>query len=238
MRRLVYLFILPFLFSANKSEAQSFSMQHDTIAVTTYAFLESNNAITNLSSSAVTVSWKIIYENFPQSWRTSAAFGLCDNIFCYDTSIFAGGTRVMDTISAGQQSIFKLQIDASSPNVVPTGTSPIYLTAELWDATTRDTVTFVIYKWNPNNVNKVTNSRDEVTLYPNPAYNEVNVTFNKEMGVKNVAVYNLVGKQISNYRVNGTSAKLDIDKIPSGIYFLRLIDANGRIVATRRFTHQ
>lgn len=239
MRRLVYLLALPFLFGASKTQAQSFTMQHDTMVVTAHAFTEANNIITNNTSSAISISWKVIYENMPMSWKNYSGFGICDNIMCYDTSVLGGSGRTTDTISGSTQSLFKLQINGASANLsAATASSPIYITFELTEGTTKDTVTFAVYRWTTN-VSKTTSlAKDEVLVYPNPAYQEVNVTFSKDMGVRNVAIYNLVGKQISSYRVSTNSAKLDLEKIPAGIYFLRLIDANGRIVATRRFTHQ
>lgn len=238
MRRIVYLFILPLLFSADTIQAQSFTMQHDTVTVTAYGYADIYNYLTNNTSDTLTVNWRVIYENLPQSWKNHAAFGICDNVTCYDTSVLSGSALKTDTVSAGKNMPFKLQIDVSSSSVTPTTAgSPMYISFELSEGTTIDTVTFAINKW-ATNISRVNNSKDEVAVYPNPAYNEVNVTFNKELGVRNVAIYNLVGKQINNYRVNGNSAKLDIARIPAGIYFLRLVDNNGRVVATRRFTHQ
>lgn len=238
MRRLVYIFVLPLLFSAGKLEAQSFTMQHDTITTTAYGYVDIYNYLTNNTSDTLRVKWKVIYENLPQSWEDYAAFGICDNVTCYDKAVLTGGTLTTDTIGAGKNMSFKMQIDVSSSSVTPTSAgNPMYVSYELSEGTTIDTVTFAIYKWGTN-IAKVNNSKDDISLYPNPAQNEVNVTFNRELGVKNVAIYNLVGKQISVYRVNGTSAKLDIERIPAGIYFLRLVDSNGRVVATRRFTHQ
>jgi hypothetical protein len=79
---------------------------------------------------------------------------------------------------------------------------------------------------------------DEVVLYPNPAKGSVNVVFDPSMGVKNIAIYNLIGKAVSVYKVTGNSAKLDLTDVPSGIYFLRLSNTQGKIVATRKFTRQ
>lgn len=239
MRRLVYLFALPLLFSANKSEAQNFAPQKDTAVATAYGYIDLYNNITNNTSDTISLSWRVIGETLPQSWKDNAAFGLCDNVTCYDKAIFGGSIQTSDTFGAGKTMLFKVQLDVTAASVVPsTGSVPYYVTAELTNGSTIDTVTFGIYKWNTNNVSKIAITREDVVLYPNPAYGEVNVTFNKELGVKNVAIYNLVGKQVSAYRVNGTSAKLDIEKIPAGIYFLRMMDSNGRVVATRRFTHQ
>lgn len=238
MRRLVYLFALPLLFAANKSQAQSFSMQKDTATAAVYGYIDLYNNLTNLTSDTIRVSWKILSHTFPPSWVSGASIGICDNVTCYDTQILTGTVQTTDTIPGNSTMPFKIQLDVTPSSVVPTTGAPYFATIELTQGSTTDTVTFAAYKWNTNNVNKVASSREEVILYPNPAYNEVNVSFNRELGVKNVAIYNLVGKQVSNYRVNGNSAKLDIERIPAGIYFLRLVDGNGRVVATRRFTHQ
>ena len=99
------------------------------------------------------------------------------------------------------------------------------------------TTTYVISKW-ATSVSNVSRNEDNVTLYPNPAREDLNVRFDGQAGVKNIAVYNLIGKMVSIYKVQGNSAKLNLNNIPSGIYFVRLLDGNGRIIATRKFTHQ
>jgi hypothetical protein len=82
-------------------------------------------------------------------------------------------------------------------------------------------------------------SQDDVVLYPNPAYDNVNVLFNAEAKVKNIAIYNIIGKVMSVYRVTANnSANLNVENIPSGIYFIRLLNTEGGIVATRKFTKQ
>lgn len=237
MRKIVYLLALPFLFAANAASAQSFTMQKDTVSVAGSQYFDISNYIHNDTTIAIKVSWRIIQENLPQSWKDNASFGLCDNIMCYTNSVLGGSTQTTDTILADSQTIFKVQLDLGPSTVLPTTSGPVYVTVELTQGSTIDTVTFVAYKW-ATNISKTQIAKDEITLYPNPAQNEVNVTFGKETGVKTIAIYNLVGKQMVAYRTNGTSAKLDIDKIPSGIYFVRLMDNSGRVVATRRFTHQ
>jgi hypothetical protein len=62
--------------------------------------------------------------------------------------------------------------------------------------------------------------------------------FNEAAGIRNIAVYNLIGKPVMVYKVtDNNSAKLNIGSIPSGVYFLRLFDGQGRVTAIRKFTH-
>jgi hypothetical protein len=76
------------------------------------------------------------------------------------------------------------------------------------------------------------------SLYPNPALNEINVVYDGSADVKDIAVYNLIGRVMMVYKVTGSSANLNIENIPAGIYFVRLLNTHGNVVITRRFTKQ
>lgn len=79
----------------------------------------------------------------------------------------------------------------------------------------------------------------EIVLYPNPAINELNVLYDAKADVKNIAVYNLIGRLMTVYKTaeNG-SANLNLEGIPPGIYYVWLINSEGNIVATKKFTKQ
>lgn len=238
MRKIVYLLLLPLMFAATMVQAQTFTMQKDTATGIVSAYADVYNYINNSTSGIISVDWRIIGHNLPMNWVDSAKFGLCDNVTCYDTGVLNQGNIVTtDTFGPGRKCLFKLQMDASSSNLAPAG--PFYISCELTSGSTTDTVTFIVQKF-ATSVQKLSSAaREDVTLYPNPAFGEVNVTFSKEANIKHIAIYNLVGKQVASFRnSSSTSAKLDIEKIPSGIYFVRLMDGSGRVVATRRFTHQ
>jgi hypothetical protein len=81
--------------------------------------------------------------------------------------------------------------------------------------------------------------QDEIIIYPNPAHEEVNIIYGADAGVKNIVIYNLIGKTVSAFKpIDNSSASLSIENLPTGIYFVRLIDAQGAVVATRKFTKQ
>jgi len=82
-------------------------------------------------------------------------------------------------------------------------------------------------------------SREEKSVvYPNPATNDINIVFDENADVKNIALYNVIGKVMNVYKVSGNSANLNIENLPSGIYFVKLYSANGSVVVTRKFTKQ
>lgn len=80
---------------------------------------------------------------------------------------------------------------------------------------------------------------DDMLVYPNPAGNELNIVYDVAADIKNIAVYNLIGKMVAVYKVTGTnSANLNLDSLSPGIYFVRLFNAQGEVVMARRFTRQ
>lgn len=238
MKRFFYTFLPICLLTLgyNVSQAQTFKTDKDSVEVAVSGYVDMHDDITNLTNDTIRVTWKIFDHNLPQSWVDNAQFGLCDNTQCYPNTILIGTTQVSDTISANSKALFKAQFNVSSANVPPS-TIPYHVTCQLVSGTTIDTVTFVISKF-PTSITTTINTNNDIVLYPNPAQSELNIKFDKDQGVSYIAIYNLVGKQISQYKVSGNSAKLDIQNIPSGIYFIRLTDNTGQVVATRRFTHQ
>jgi hypothetical protein len=210
-------------------------------------FINFHNDITP-TNGPIKINWKVkSINNLPNTWYNSINnFGICDNNNCYlyvnDGSPVDADVHKTSFINTGiteaqkASRTFKIQIDAGD---YPAG-GPYYITATLTDtndATSTKDVVFAFSKW-PTSVSSVNQNTDDVSIYPNPAKGDINVVFNGNAGIKNISVYNLIGKVVSVYKVNGNSAKLDLSNMPSGIYFMRLVDNTGRIVATRKFTHQ
>lgn len=219
------------VFAASNANAQDFTATADTIYYTVNGAMNVHNDLT-AHVSTVTVAWNVTYNNIPSDWKTG--LGICDNVACYPSSIL-NGTTTDTTAPFSSTCDFHLQLDLT--NATTSGT--YYVTLHLMEvggAGTMKNITFAINRW-PTGISKVNRNAD-VTLYPNPAINDVNLVFDPNAGIRNVAVYNLIGKQVSAYRVAGSSARLDLGNVPSGIYFVRLMDAQGNVVTTKKFTHQ
>lgn len=241
MRRIVLTAALALagLISANNVNAQSFTMAHDTIKATVWGPTVLSNDITNNTSLPINISWHVIYHNLPTSWQVEA--GICDNINCYSNNILGtsstpntppftppGVGKTSDTFSSHME----MHMQAELSGVTAGG--PYYVSIELVNGATKDTMTFEMQKW-PTSVN-TTSSKQDVTVYPNPASDEVNVVFDANSGIKTISIRNIIGKVVGNYKVTGNSAKLNISNLQSGIYFLNLADAQGRIIAIKKFT--
>lgn len=199
------------------------------------------NRLRSTSSTPVTLRWRVLNpaSAVPSGWTLT---GVCDNLGCrsaattldntwkesgmYDNSNFSPLTNDFHiqyddmTTAPNATSVFQIQVQDVANN------------------SSQKTLTFIASKGTAGVV-KITRSEDEVVLYPNPARGAINVLFSADAGVKNIALYNLIGKPVMVYRVQGaSSAKLELETVPSGVYFIRLLDAQGHVVATRRFTHQ
>lgn len=188
--------------------------------------------ITNQTNNPLKVKWNITSSNFPSGWVFE---GLCDNVTCYIGNVTNGDVYETDPYLPNTQGVFYTNFngDAAANNTWA------YVRAQIRDTINNyaKTVTFIAYK-GALGISNVTRYDDEVVLYPNPARNNVNVLFDGNMGVRNIAIFNLIGKPVKIFKVQGNSAKLELAEIPSGIYFVRLINSQGKIVATRKLTRQ
>ena len=62
----------------------------------------------------------------------------------------------------------------------------------------------------------------EVNVFQNPANNQINVQVNKEQIGKQLAVFDISGREIFTAKLNNASTSIDISEWSSGVYFLRL----------------
>jgi hypothetical protein len=205
------------------------------------AQLEVDNDIKSSSGNPVFIKWHVINSSFGTGWEKFGS-GFCDNVLCYtalsgNTNIFDDHTVQKSDAYGSNYGIFHMVFQTNNPSVGSSAWVQVSAQDTVSGAPAR-TLTFVAYAAAAGVVNM--SSSDDVVLYPNPAREAVNVVYDNRAGIKTIAIYNLIGKMVSPlYKptANG-SAKIDINDMPSGVYFIRLMDGQGRTIATRRFVHQ
>lgn len=193
--------------------------------------LNLHNDIKSASASPIKITWHIDDYSFAPKMGTG---GVCDNSLCRDSSsLFGlGATFTSDDYTNVFNEFKAIFTDYGAAN----GAKSLLAVTATSGATTRHLV-FIVTKVQTS-VPSV-NVNDNITMFPNPAKDFINVLYDAKANIKTAAIYNLIGKTIQVYKVSdNNSAKLDLNNIPSGIYFLRLMNANGQVVATRRFTRQ
>ena len=189
--------------------------------------------ITNDTSYNLNLKWKIVASSFPADWYSGTALSICDDANCIpntSSQLWNGTSGYYDS------SLYNLS--------AATSFGSYYLTIHVTDVTNgvvgaySKTSTFIINRW-PTSVANANNTGNDVVLYPNPAHDEVNIVYDPSNDVKSIVVYNIIGKALSVYKTtNNTSANLNVENIPSGIYFVRLFNSHGDVVVTRKFTKQ
>lgn len=75
-------------------------------------------------------------------------------------------------------------------------------------------------------------NRNTISIYPNPTTDYVAVNDESDR-VNKLEFYNLTGRQMKSFAVT-RGEKYSISELPDGVYFVRLIDKNNRIVTTQR----
>lgn len=255
MKNALLLTAIALLSIAGSSSAQILTENGRDTAIGSYTSgpdLTVVNGIRSGSTNDVWLRWNVIGSatNFGPGWDMSTS-GVCDNIVCHfpggpEGNIFQNNYQYKS--NAYDNSAFPIGGAENTPHdfhVVFTANNPPNGSSAVVRVNVLDTVsmtsrilTFIAYKGSLGITNL--SSSDAVVLYPNPAREAVNVVYDEKAGVRTIAVYNLIGKLVGPlYRpLSAGSARIDVSDMPAGVYFLRLMDAQGRVIATRRFTHQ
>lgn len=243
MRKLL-LFVLSLTLSI-ASQAQSFvpeSGTSDTVTATYTSGTEISlyNRIKSTSATPVSLKWRVMSIDFGTGWDADSS-GICDNYSCrYNLNdLYTNGTIERSDPYTTTKGDFHVLFAVSNTTTPPAGSKAV-VTVRLTDSAANytRTLTFIVTK-STVGVGQVNNGNDNISVFPNPARDYVNVLFNKQDKVRTIAVYNLIGKTLRVFvPTDDNSAKLDLDNIPSGVYFLRLMNEAGMVIATRRFTRQ
>jgi hypothetical protein len=233
MKKIFTILSLLLLSGFARINGQSFHVYKDTINVSSSGNIVVVDTIYNMSSSAQNIEWKIVSSNFPASWQSATQF--CDMCGCFPWSVATSTNSCSYAPFTSSNSDFHLQANLTT---VPAG---CYYVKVKFNTTSvpveYDSTVFVVCKF-PTGAATVVKSQEDVVLYPNPATNELNVVYAANADIKNIAVYNIIGKALIVYKVSGNSANLNLENIPSGIYFVRLMNSHGEVVVTKKFTKQ
>lgn len=82
-------------------------------------------------------------------------------------------------------------------------------------------------------------NRDDVkgfSAYPNPVINDLVTITSSSSDTKTVSIYNVLGKQVLNEKVSGLNNTVNVSKIQSGIYILKVTQGNN--ISTRKLVIQ
>lgn len=234
MKRL-FLFLLAVL-SFTGVHAQTFDTQYGDTSIANYTAgrpdLKVYNALRIVGgNSSRILEWRYITHSVPASWSIE---GVCDNVLCRPLSTLTSGNWFRtDTISSTPATFYFSLLNVPSNGVG-------FMRVEVRDPQVPGfsrMVTFIANR-SAQGITTTVRVEESIKVFPNPAHESVNVSFENSDNIKTVGVYNLLGQPISMFHIVGNSANIPLNEAPTGVYFLRMFDAQGKIVATRRFTRQ
>jgi hypothetical protein len=70
---------------------------------------------------------------------------------------------------------------------------------------------------------------DAFSIYPNPANEEINLTFGKEARYS-IAIRNVTGETVLSTENYSAQTKIDVSMLPKGIYFVEVTNGNAKIM--------
>jgi hypothetical protein len=86
----------------------------------------------------------------------------------------------------------------------------------------------------PNNncINCGGTERAQLLIYPNPVTEFIGVNDDNDL-VRRLDIFNLMGRQIKSITIT-KGERYSVSELANGVYFVRMIDKNERVITTQR----
>ena len=79
-------------------------------------------------------------------------------------------------------------------------------------------------------IDEIAAAGNGMNVYPNPFQNSITVVFGAESSERTVAIYDLLGKQVYNAKVEAQSFDVDLTSLPQGVYLIVANAGNERMM--------
>jgi hypothetical protein len=80
-------------------------------------------------------------------------------------------------------------------------------------------------------INENETGANGIVLYPNPAEDEININYAGD--IRNVQLTNIQGKELGTFYPNDGKCIIDVKRLPRGLYFLKIHDANNYLTTKK-----
>ncbi len=74
----------------------------------------------------------------------------------------------------------------------------------------------------------------KISIYPNPTTNFISI--NLDDNIKEIAIFNLVGRKLKVFEGIEKEEKYDVSDLPDGMYLAQVIDRSNKIITTQRIS--
>lgn len=232
MNRILIVLVTMFVLATGNAEAQSFSTEFDTVSMSVSGSEHLYNRINNLTTGNISISWKVLSNNFPTDWQANTGF--CDNNLCYSGVTVFSGSIYSCTYPPGLGTFYMIT-DLSTTTTLGTYYANVEISTPL-EAPIIET--FIVTKATTSV--RMIKVNSNVELYPNPVNNELNVLYNEADNVTVISLLDITGKVIKRFDANaiGNHTNIIIEMMPAGLYFIQLLNSNSEIIAVKKFVKQ
>ncbi|MEY4875765.1 MAG: hypothetical protein RL708_914 [Bacteroidota bacterium] len=208
--------------------AQSFSLQdtvenaNGTLCTTS---VHGEFKVYNTGTTPDTLSWSRSFEsNWPSAWTVAT----CDNNGCYASSV----VKMTFIVAPGDSATISMTI--STNNVAGNGVIATNISKVGGASLSNRMKSVVTVCTNPNGINE--NKLSQIKFYPSPFQANLNVQLNNNSTAKSIEFYNLIGSLVYKQEIalNDDFISVNASSLPKGLYFVSLLDANRKILLSKR----
>ena len=234
----IFILIADMVMAQITIDATSYEIIENDVDLTDpYYQIEQKYVVTNESSTTVDLVWyRELMGDCTATWTSQ----VCDNNLCYGPGSDTNDGVLAATLAPGESS------DLLTLYVKPNGTPGCcnyrihyFIDGNLVD--TLGTVSFDV-RVNDEQCLGVNSTQEELTaksiaVFPNPMTDYFQLSGNEQGIVKELAVYNLVGRQVRSFDAANMN-QFDMTGLPQGIYLVGMIGAQGDVLRTVRISRQ
>jgi len=195
--------------------------------------------VTNMTNEQISLRWRRLEtEGCNEAWE----YLVCDNNNCYSSSVV---TNVDNGLDAAVLEANETVSDLFSLHVKPKGQAgcctvfiEYYLDSD--PSTVIATAEFDVKINDPDCLLSTSTSEAVISalrVFPNPMTDYFQLEGNEANDVKNLVVYNLIGRQVRSFDATATN-QFDMSGLPGGIYLLGMVGDEGNILKTVRISRQ
>ncbi len=196
--------------------------------------IEYTFTVTNSGTENESFSWQLDRESAPAEW----SFTVCDAVICYSEgqeSSICDDPQFINVLGPGESiSWFKVGLHPNGLN----GTHSVnfFIIRECGSTEPANVVRTVEVTFDVSQGTSSVDTEeltDDILLYPNPTVDEFKVK--NDVGVKSLAIYNIVGKKVMT-ESHKTGQSHDVSDLEKGIYLVRMLDSSNQSMKVIRLT--
>jgi hypothetical protein len=212
-----------------------------------HSYIEIKNYIKNTTADSIVVYWRYIDIDTTVNASNAVTLnskwfvtGICDNQNCRGEfgSWYYGSIDSSAKVAPNGTMLIMMHVyvPVNSPDATQA------FKVELQSLNQTDTAVFVVTKVHGLGISAIQLKDRRVSIYPNPlpAGQKMNLYIDKNLKAAHAEVFNIIGQKLMTLPL--ATAKevqsFNINNLTSGMYIVKITDAGGNVITSRKFSKQ